>query len=129
MTEKRGTRHGSQQREAIYEYVASHGAHPSADQVYAGVRATFPTLGLATVYRNLSALVNEGRLTCSTHDGVARYDARTDSHHHFTCRECGRVQNLELELPDALLRSARRKVGGKIEAVSIDLSGVCGDCR
>jgi Fur family transcriptional regulator, peroxide stress response regulator len=127
-TEKRVTRHGSQQREAIYEYVASEQSHPTADQVFAGVRRTWPTLGLATVYRNLAALVSEGRLSCSVHEGVTRYDAETGLHHHFTCRSCGNVQNIELDLPSEVLRRARRKVAGKVEAVSLDLQGVCPSC-
>lgn len=129
MSEKRGTRHGSQQREAIFQYVAAQETHPTADQIFAGVRRDWPSLGLATVYRNLSALVEEGRLSYSMHEGIARYDARTDAHHHFTCRECGVVQNVDFELPDALMRTAQRKVGGKVESISVDLTGLCSGCR
>ena len=43
----------SRQRESIREFVMNSKEHPTADTVYAGIKADFPNISLGTVYRNL----------------------------------------------------------------------------
>ena len=47
----------TQQRMAVYEYLQSVGHHPTAEDVFLAVKAKLPKLSLATVYKNLEALV------------------------------------------------------------------------
>ena len=53
-------------------------------------------VGIATVYRNLKTLVEEGWLTPVELPGEpARYErAGKAHHHHFHCRNCGKVFDL-----------------------------------
>ena len=120
------TTRSSERREAIHRFVAAHGGHPTAEEILAGVRRKIPGVGLATIYRNLDTLVREGRLSRTTHDGVARYDVRTDAHHHFTCNRCGTVTNVDLDLRETLARAARR--AGRVEEVSVEMRGICAKC-
>lgn len=55
-----------------------------------------PTLGVATVYRNLKGFVEEGWLTVVDLPAEApRYEiAGKKHHHHFMCRRCDRVFEL-----------------------------------
>lgn len=50
-------------------------------------------IGIATVYRNIKALVEEGWLTAVDLPGEpSRYEvAGKDHHHHFHCQKCGKV--------------------------------------
>lgn len=50
-------------------------------------------IGIATVYRNIKALVEEGWLTPVDLPGdPSRYEvAGKDHHHHFHCQNCGKV--------------------------------------
>ena len=123
-----GTR-SSERREAIHRFVAAQGRHPSAEEILGGVRRKIPGMGLATVYRNLEILVAAGRLARTVHDGVARYDARTDPHHHFNCEQCGSVTNMDVAVPRQVLRTAARQSGGSVRSLSIELRGICGRCR
>ena len=56
-------------------------------------RRDAPGLGIATVYRNLRALVEEGWLDEVALPGApSRYEvAGKHHHHHFRCRVCDRV--------------------------------------
>ncbi|MGH9456601.1 MAG: Fur family transcriptional regulator [Thermoanaerobaculia bacterium] len=121
-------RRASERREAIHRFVAAHRGHPTAEQILQGVRRGIPGIGLATIYRNLDVLVADGRLSRTVHEGVARYEARTDPHPHFRCERCGAVTDVDLDVAP-LLRAAARRTGGEISAVEVEVRGVCARCR
>src|SRR5262245_27563489 len=74
------------QRAAVCTYLCSVDSHPTAEQVYLGVRANVPNISLATVYKALEALVDV-KLAAKLHDldGPARYDCRSEEHYHLRC--------------------------------------------
>jgi Fe2+ or Zn2+ uptake regulation protein len=83
------------QRAAVYAHLSEAEHHPTAEEVYHGVKAAIPKISLATVYKALEALVASGlaaKLTAG--DGSARYDARSDRHYHLRCLRSGAVQDL-----------------------------------
>jgi Fe2+ or Zn2+ uptake regulation protein len=74
--------HVTKQRLSVYEYLAEVTHHPTAEEVFRSVRQRLPKISLATVYKNLEALVACGAATKLTYgDGAARYDVRTDHHY------------------------------------------------
>jgi Fur family peroxide stress response transcriptional regulator len=71
--------------------------HPYADEIHRRVRKKLPRIGLATVYRNLHRLVEDGKIrTVLLDKRVVRYDPETSDHDHFICESCGRVIDLFL---------------------------------
>src|SRR5262245_66633143 len=93
-THKRATR----QLEAVFQALHGDSSHPFADEIYRRVRKKLPRISLATVYRNLQRLVEDGKIrTVLLGERVARYDPETSDHDHFICESCGRVQDLFLE--------------------------------
>lgn len=83
------------QRLAVYDHLGRAEHHPTAEEVYQGVRTTIPRISLATVYKALEALVASGVATKLTAgDGSARYDARSDRHYHVRCLRSGSVHDL-----------------------------------
>lgn len=82
----------SRQREAILNELRSRCDHPTATQVYEGVRKTMPNISLGTVYRNLSALVENGEIiSVSVGDGYEHFDGDKSFHLHLRCRQCGDI--------------------------------------
>ena len=83
------------QRAAVYDYLAHTEHHPTAEEVYQGVKAAIPKISLATVYKALEALVASALATkLSAGDGRARYDARSDHHYHLRCLRSGAVEDV-----------------------------------
>lgn len=86
----------TRQRRAIREAFLEAGRPLSPQEVLELARKKVPSLGLATVYRTLKGLVEEGFLTPVALPGEPfRYEpAGREHHHHFLCRRCGRVYEL-----------------------------------
>ncbi len=69
----------------------------SPAEVLEDARRDVGGLGIATVYRNIRALLDDGWLVAVDLPGeAARYEiAGQPHHHHFRCRHCGRVFDVE----------------------------------
>jgi len=115
------------QRMAILEYLEGTTRHPTAEEVYAAVRARFPSISRATVYNTLDKLTSVGAILRLCLDpAAARYDADTCTHGHFRCRICGTVYDVDLTAPFAVEAEID---GHRIEAVRVHAYGVCAACR
>lgn len=119
----------SKQRDAIVAFLQSRVDHPNADTVYTNIRESFPNISLGTVYRNLSLLADRGEILKLSCDGRAdRFDANTDNHYHFVCKECGSVIDLSMDSIDHIDSIANAKFPGKITGHTTFFYGLCGDC-
>jgi Fur family peroxide stress response transcriptional regulator len=114
----------------VFRFLAGTDSHPSADEVFLAVRRELPGISLATVYKSLETLVGCGlavKLTYS--DGSARYDGRTDPHHHARCLGCGKVLDLSGRLAEADLESLRSQAHGfTVTGYRLELCGYCSEC-
>ncbi len=81
-------RRSTKQREYVYTALTSL-YHPTAEEVYTKLQEENPSIGRATVFRNLAILAEEGRaVKLYFPDDVTRYDPTVDGHYHFMCRRC-----------------------------------------
>ena len=120
----------TEQRAAVYRYLRGTDTHPTADDVFTAVRTDIPDISLATVYKSLETLVGCGLATKLTYgDGSARYDGRTDPHHHARCLKCGSVIDVPGRFDPRLLGTIGGVDGFSVEGYRLELVGTCGDCR
>lgn len=117
-------------RNAIYEYLMSSKAHPSAESIYTQLKTEIPDLSLGTVYRNLNYFKEQGlAISVATVHGVERFDGNTAPHVHFICNECASVIDLEdMSVPQTLTAAAERSIGGKIAECQLSFTGTCKNC-
>jgi Fur family ferric uptake transcriptional regulator len=88
---KRKTR----QRDAIREVFTSASRPLRPQEVVAVAQRSLPSLGIATVYRALKQLLDEGWLASVRIAGRTRYElAEGGHHHHFHCLDCDRTFNI-----------------------------------
>jgi len=68
-----------------------------APEILAEARTSFAGLGIATVYRTVKALTEEGWLVPVELPGEPpRYELSGKAHHHhFQCKDCGKVYELD----------------------------------
>ena len=120
----------TEQRAAVYRYLALTDVHPTADEVFLAVREGLPGISLATVYKSLETLVGCGlavKLTFA--DESARYDGRTDPHHHARCLACGRVTDIPGKIDVGDIEALRGRSGGfTVTGYRLQLSGYCSTC-
>lgn len=91
-------------------------------------QAELPSISLATVYRTIRMLVDEGHLAEVNLPGEsARYEAAGRAHHHhFHCQRCGKAFDLPLCPGDAIARMAPK--GFRVTGHDITLFGECAAC-
>ncbi len=82
----------SAQRVAVADYVLYTTDHPSADQVWAEVKRSFPMLSRATVYNTLNLFTEKGLLReLVLAEGKVVFDPKLEPHHHFLDEETGEI--------------------------------------
>lgn len=110
--------------EAAFE-LASRPLRPN--EVLELARESVPNLGIATVYRALNDLVEEGVLRAVDLPGqTSRYEkGDLAHHHHFHCTECNRVYDLDGCL---LRKDLNLPKGFQVQQHDITLTGVCPEC-
>ena len=121
----------TKQRKAITEALASQENFRSAQDIHALLTADGETIGLSTVYRNLTEMfeVRDVDMIIGT-DGESQYRlCSANHHHHLTCKQCG----LAIEITGEALEVWAKQVGidnGFTEIThTLEITGVCRSCK
>jgi len=121
--ERRTTR----QKEAIKAVLIDQDRPLLPDEIHALALKTVPSVGIATVYRSLKTLTEDGLVRCVEIPGQPpRYEG-TDKghHHHFHCQQCQGVFDLQ-KCVDGLKKLA--PPGFRVTDHEIILYGLCKKC-
>ncbi len=118
------------QRLAIYQALADTESHPTADEVHATVKRSYPMMSRNTVYTTLETLkaiglIQEMRFL----DNIARYDANVDPHHHVVCLACRRVEDFEDDGLDRIQAPAAVRRRYRLVGHQVQFLGYCPSCR
>lgn len=119
------------QRLAIAKILTQSDGHPNIESIYEQLQNDFPTMSLATVYRNLMLLKSLGEvLELGFTDGSNRYDGNKPyPHPHVICYQCKKIIDPNLEAINDLAHDVARQTGFKIMTHRLDFFGICSDCR
>lgn len=120
----------SVQRIAIMEYLMSHCTHPTVEEIYSSLSPDMPTLSKTTVYNTLKLLCEHGAAKMLNIDERSTcYDAITQPHGHFLCRECGKVVDLMTPALQQKEVEGMELEGHEVQEIHYYYKGVCKQCR
>jgi len=114
------------QRLIVLRYLDENCTHPTADQIYSDLKTNNPSLSKTTVYNALDALQKNGIIQAITISGSElRYDIPHDMHHHFYCKKCGKIVDIDISCPNVKKMS---DFGHKVEEIHGYIKGICKQC-
>ncbi len=118
------------QRRVILESVLQRDDHPTADQIYEAVQERIPQISRTTVYRVLDKLLELGVIRrVHLTGGTSRFDGMIRRHHHLVCTYCNKIIDFEDDNLDQLSLPKRKLQGFEADDFSVQISGICADCR
>ena len=119
------------QRLSVLKILDSH-THPTIDELYDEICAENPSVSLATVYKNLNMLKDEGLVVeVNMPNQKVRYDIFSRPHIHVVCESCGRVEDYDFcEALSEYKENLERKLGNLIEEMNVLVTVKnCKNCR
>ncbi len=119
------------QRELIINAISPTSSHFTAEMVFNAVHKQARAINLATVYRTLDLLVEEGLISRSDF-GQDRVIYATDEHGphiHLVCRQCGEVTAADAGFADSLDANLQKSHGFRLDLNHFTLFGICAQCQ
>jgi len=119
----------TQQRQVILEELNKLTCHPTAEDLHRIVRERLPKISIATVYRNLELLSEEGMVLKMNVGGAQRrFDGTTANHYHIRCSVCGRVDDVHMPVLPSIEEAARKSSAYILLSHKVEFTGICPDC-
>ena len=127
MSEKRTT----WQKTAVLRELENTQEFVSAQELHQKITVSGKKLGLTTVYRALTEMVEQSLAdSLSLSDGETRYRICTpEHHHHLICRSCGKTVEFDLPGFEELALAVAKENSFTDLSHEIELFGVCQSCN
>ena len=123
----------TKQRELILKFLYENEGHFTPEDIYMLIKKAYPdvNIGIATVYRTLTLLENEG-IASSISFGTQgkKYELGLKKHHdHLICTSCGEI----IEFFDETIENQQEKIAEKYNFLMTDhtmkIIGLCEKCQ
>ena len=119
----------TRQREVVLRVIREANAHLTANDVFAAAKQLLPSISFATVYNSLRYLKEAGHIAeIKFGDGASRFDRMTHRHDHAICTSCGKLVDIEMDVPEDIVKRAAKYSKFKPESIEFTLRGKCPDC-
>jgi Fe2+ or Zn2+ uptake regulation protein len=120
----------TKQREVVLQVIVDADEHPTANEVFDKAKQLLPGISFATVYNSLRYLKEGGHISeISFGSGASRFDSLTSRHDHAICTKCGKLVDMEIELPAEIVNFAAEFSKFKLESIELTLRGLCPECN
>ena len=118
------------QREMVIQAIAHAERHMSAEEIFAEMQKHTGATNIATVYRTLDMLweegfacrndLSEGKIVYATH--------KHGPHIHLVCRCCNQVSDAAPEILGSLGEELRSQYDFEADLQHLSIFGICADC-
>lgn len=119
----------TKQREVVLQVIRDEPEHLTANEIFDKAKRLLPGISFATVYNSLRYLKEAGLIAeVNFGSGASRFDSKLTRHDHAICTNCGKLVDMELDLPAQLVASAAEFSRFQPESFELTLRGLCPDC-
>ena len=120
----------TKQRDDVREALKHQDGFVSAQELHQALKNDGLSIGLATVYRTLTALVDSSEADSLTRGSETVYRAcEPGHHHHLVCRECGVTVEIAATAIEAWAKDVAAQHGFSAPEHLVDVFGVCPACQ
>jgi Fur family ferric uptake transcriptional regulator len=116
-----------QRKQIIMEFIKA-GGHLSAEELFRLVKKKQSGVGLASVYRTLSSLVQAGLAVerrFLDRNSVYEIHEKDEHHDHLICLSCRKIFEFENETIESLQREVAKGMGFQLQDHKLELYGIC----
>ena len=118
------------QRQAILDMINRSDKHWDADEVAYKLKEQGISIGIATVYRGLAALAEQGLIESIQLADKKRYERADKAHHdHLVCTSCGSIEEFCKPEIEALQDQVAEERDFHIQGHQLLLFGLCKACK
>ena len=115
------------QRVAIVDELYIKG-HLNIDDLYILLKSKFPSISLATIYKNINAMMSSFFVTeVKIPHEKSVYELTKELHSHLVCKSCKNIEDITLST-SSLLNEASKKSDFAFEDISVVFTGLCKEC-
>jgi Fur family peroxide stress response transcriptional regulator len=120
----------SRQRSLVAQSILERYDHPTAEMVWQTARQVDPKISLATVYRHLERMADEGRINkFAVGDEADHYEPNVVDHIHARCINCGRIFDITSRLPVRISVKVQQEIGFQPQNCQVMVEGICKKCK
>ena len=115
------------QRLAIVQVLSKSHFHPTVEDIHNDIKKKYPTMSIATVYSTLELLKSLGEIQelSIMRRGKACFDPHPTPHHHFMCKKCEKIINIDVECP---MCGKELPNGCQVDEMQAYFYGICPEC-
>ena len=113
----------SRQRRYVLELLWNSENHLSAREIYDQLNQEGKEIGHTSVYQNLEALSAGGIIECLERADGRLYGNISDPHSHVNCLDTKQIIDLQVELPESIIKQIEEQTGVSIVDYRIDFFG------
>lgn len=115
------------QRLEIVNVLSTHG-HMNVNELYSTLLIKFPSISLATIYKNINIMLEKGFLLEVKLSGQKSvFELVKDNHSHVACMKCSDVIDIDLNI-ESIVNEVKKRSNYKLESNSLIFNGVCPRC-
>ncbi|WP_428023903.1 Fur family transcriptional regulator [Arcobacter sp.] len=115
------------QRVAIVDELYYKG-HINIDELYASMLSKFPSISLATIYKNVNSMVEKFFISeVKIPNEKSVYELIKEEHSHLVCEKCKKIEDISIDT-SSVLEELNSQSDFKVKRANVVFTGVCSSC-
>lgn len=103
--------------------------HLNIEELYTGIKKDFPSVSLATIYKNITQMVDSDLVQeVKIPEKKSVYELSKAPHAHLVCSNCGEI--VDMDVDEAMVHRCFPDTGKfQVEKTHLFLEGICPKCQ